>query len=125
MVHRVQRYTYRQHSRLREPLENDSEIEDTARSIAGWVWQHHIQGGMVDDYTPAPTEYRLTQGERGRRSGAARRDQTWERDLEIENAVMGGQSMRSVARAWGLSDYAVRHIMARCKERMTNMSGAM
>jgi len=49
----------------------------------------------------------------GRVSGAKRRADTLERDTAIVAAVQAGESMRAVGRAYGLSDFAVRHIVKR------------
>ena len=57
--------------------------------------------------------FSFIQAARGKRSGAARRERTAERDAAIVRAIQGGQSMRAVARAYGLSDFAVRHIVKR------------
>lgn len=49
----------------------------------------------------------------GRVSGAKRRAGTLERDAAIVAAVQAGESMRAVGRVYGLSDFAVRHIVKR------------
>ena len=50
---------------------------------------------------------------RGIRSGQARRKRTEARDLAIIQDVLKDRSIRSVAREHGLSDFAVRYIVAR------------
>ena len=44
---------------------------------------------------------------------AARRDRTAERDRAIIQAVQAGESMRAAGHQYGLSDFAVRHILKR------------
>ena len=51
--------------------------------------------------------------ERGIRSGKARRKRTQDRDQGIVQAVVSGQSMRSIAREYGLHHRAVEKIVAR------------
>ena len=53
------------------------------------------------------------QAARGRRSGLARRKATADRDRAICDAVMGGASIRAVARDHGLWEGSVRHIVNR------------
>lgn len=52
---------------------------------------------------------------RGRKSGVARRRRTAGRDAAIVQAVLTGQSMRSVARDYGLAEKSVRWVMKRFK----------
>ena len=51
--------------------------------------------------------------ERGSRSGLARRKRTKGRDQAIVQAVVSGQSMRSIAREYGLHHRAVEKIVGR------------
>ena len=57
--------------------------------------------------------FSFLQAARGRKSGAARRTKTADRDAAIVAAVQAGESMRAVGRVYGLSDFAVRHIIKR------------
>ena len=53
------------------------------------------------------------QAARGRKSGEARRGRTGERDAEIVEAVLQGESMRTLAGVHGLSHFAVQNIVRR------------
>ena len=53
------------------------------------------------------------QAVKGRRSGEARRRRTTERDAEIVARVEAGESMRSMAREFGLHHRAIQRIMER------------
>ena len=52
----------------------------------------------------------------GKMSGASRRKRTTGRDVGIIRAVLSGQSMRSVAREYGMDEKNVRHIVGRGAE---------
>ncbi len=56
---------------------------------------------------------KMARREAGLSSGRARRRATAQRDARIIQAIQAGQSMRSVARAHGLTRQAVRHILRR------------
>ena len=68
-----------------------------------------------DNLATGQTQRRFAfiQSSRGKRSGKARRLATAGRDAEIVAAVERGESMRAVARSYGLTEGAVRHIVAR------------
>ena len=53
------------------------------------------------------------QAARGKKSGAARRTKTADRDAAIIQAVQHGESIHGVAREYGLNRYAIRHILKR------------
>ena len=57
--------------------------------------------------------FEAIQRSRGKRSGEVRRRRTAGRDTAIVQAVLRGQSLRAVARIYGLRLYAVQHIVHR------------
>ena len=57
--------------------------------------------------------FSFIQAAKGRRSGEARRKRTTERDAEVVRRVFAGESMRSVAREFGLRLFTVQHIVSR------------
>ena len=81
-----------------------------ALAIAGSV--NRIQRKNLDS-GETQRRFAFIQSCRGKRSGAARRKGTAQRDAEIVAAVERGESMRAVGRAYGLTEGAVRHIVGR------------
>ena len=81
------------------------EVEGVARSIERYRkrWVAAGQFGRTSEL----------QAELGRRSGQARRKRTKARDREIVKAVLGGDSMRTVARWHDLTDMGVAYIVKR------------
>ena len=65
------------------------------------------------DSRPVSRIFSFIQAERGRKSGTRRRQRTAERDAEIVMRVEAGESMRSVAREFGLRLFTVQHIVSR------------
>ena len=103
----VRVYAQSRNLEFRRPLPVD-EVNKLALSVSTWVWS----GG-------GPTHHRTWTPEQRRRGGITwgrmRRHDNLERDRAIVRAVKVGRSMRQVARDFGLSDYAVRHIVKRAR----------
>ena len=95
---RVERIASQGNERFPVPLAA-GEVNRPAWSVASWTWA----GGGPMDHTPA------TQCRRGLKSGRVRRAATRERDRAIVEAVEAGQSMRSVAKAYGLGALLVNN----------------
>lgn len=57
--------------------------------------------------------FSFIQAGRGRKSGAARRERTADRDMAIVSAVQAGEAKKAVARLHGLSPKAIRKIVVR------------
>ena len=95
---RVERIASQSNERFPVPLAA-GEVNRPAWSVASWTWA----GGGPMDHTPA------TQRRRGLKSGRVRRAATRERDRAIVEAVEAGQSMRSVAKAYGLGALLVNN----------------
>ena len=104
---RVRVHALEQNRCFPEPLDA-SEVKATAYSISTWCWSGGGARWHFDHSSAA-------QRRRGLKSGKVRRARNAERDAAIVAAVEAGHSMRSVAREWGLSDYAVRHICSRVR----------
>ena len=105
-------FAHSQNARLPDP-QTDAEIDTLAHSIATWTWDG---GGPLDHST-------WSQRRRGIKSGKNRRKRTRERDLEIVREVMAGASMRAVGRSYGLSHFAIRHIVRREQAGKLDFSG--
>ena len=99
---RARRIALQMNARFPDPLP-EAEARKVSWSVASWTWSG---GGPMDHSIPA-------QRRRGIRSGLARRNATRNRDAAIVAAVLAGRPIRSVAREHGLSDFAVRYIVAR------------
>ena len=84
----------------------DHELADIARSIERYREAWERGGWHKPAWIAKQRRVALIGGEKRR---AARAD----RDRQIAEAVMAGMSLRAVARAHGLSDFAVRHIVRR------------
>ena len=82
-----------------EPLD-ESEVKQTAYSISTWCWSGGGARWHFDHSSAA-------QRRRGIKSGKVRRARNAERDAAIVAAVEAGQSMRAVAREYGLYHRAV------------------
>ena len=94
-----------QNRRFPEPLD-ESEVKQTAYSISTWCWSGGGARWHFDHSSAA-------QRRRGVKSGKVRRARNAERDRAIVSAVKAGQSMRAVARQYGLAVGAVHHIYSR------------
>lgn len=93
--------------RFDHPLD-EAEVAGIARSVERYRTRWIAEGRF---YTP---EERTAWGQAGGiKGGVARRKAEKERDDAIVAAVLGGQSMRSVAKAHGLALSTVQHIMRR------------
>ena len=113
-VMKVDRYGLEHNQRFRRPLPDQRVLCQVTRSVATWVWDG---GGPIDHSPPV-------QRRRAQKLGRMRRSKTAERDRAIVEAVRGGQSMRSVERAYGLSHGMARHILSRPQEP-PNPQGAL
>lgn len=91
------------------PLDQ-AEVAGIARSVERYRRRWIAQGRFVDI---SPEAVSARQSRRARIGMVKRRAATAERDAAILEAVLEGQSMRSVAAAHGLNEKAVRHIVAR------------
>ena len=94
-----------QNRRFPEPLD-ESEVKQTAYSISTWCWSGGGARWHFDHSSAA-------QRRRGVKSGKVRRARNAERDRTIVAAVKAGQSMRAVAREYGLYLRSVQNIMGR------------
>jgi hypothetical protein len=70
-----------------------SEVKGIARSVGKWTWKSF-----------SPAEFRDIQAARGRRVGAAKRNQLLE---EVHRLAAQGESNRAIARAVGVNDKTV------------------
>jgi len=104
---RVRVHALEQNRRFPEPLD-EPEVKQTAYSISTWCWSGGGAKWHFDHSSAA-------QRRRGVKSGKVRRARNAERDAAIVAAVRAGQSMRAVAKEWGLSDYAVRYVCSRVR----------
>ena len=77
-----------------------------AKSVVGYCRRNLASGDTQQNFS-------FMQAERGRKSGTKRRERTAERDAEIVACVEAGESMRSLARRFGLDESTVRHIARR------------
>ena len=97
---------------LKFPL-GTSEVAGIARSVESyrrkWIQQGQFWGSGKSSYDHSSE----AQAKRGKRSGQVRRKRTKERDRAIIRAVTAGQSMRSVAREYGLHHRTVEKIVRR------------
>lgn len=95
-----------------DPLD-PPEVGGIARSVERyrrrWINQGRFWGPGNSSYDHSSE----AQAKRGKRSGVARRKRTAGRDQAIVQAVTAGQSMRSVAREYGVDHKAVTHIVDR------------
>ena len=94
-----------QNRRFPEPL-GESEVKQTAYSISTWCWSGGGARWHFDHSSAA-------QRRRGIKSGKVRRARNAERDAAIVAAVEAGQSMRAVARGWGVHHKTVLHVVNR------------
>ena len=78
-----------------------------AKSVARYC-RRNLNSGQTQ------RQFAFIQARRARKLGAIRRGRNAERDAAIVARVEAGESMRSVARAFGLDDRTVRHIIGRC-----------
>ena len=108
---RVRAYALEQNRRFPEPLD-EREVVHTAYSISTWCWSG---GGAKSHYPRYFRHDSRNQSKRGIKSGKVRRARNAERDSAIVVAVESGQSMRAVAREWGINEKMVRHVMARVR----------
>ena len=102
---RVQVHALEQNRRFPEPLD-ESEVKQTAYSISTWCWSGGGSRWHFDHSSAA-------QRRRGVKSGKVRRARNAERDRTIVAAVQDGQSMRAVAKEYGLTHRAVRLVLNR------------
>lgn len=102
---RVRVHALEQNRRFPEPLA-ESEVKQTAYSISTWCWSGGGARWHFDHSSAA-------QRRRGVKSGKVRRARNAERDAAIVAAVEAGQSMRAVAREYGLTHQAVMKIVGR------------
>ena len=90
-----------------------SEVAGIARSVERyrrkWISQGRFWGPGKSSYDHSSE----AQAKRGKKSGQARRQRTEGRDQIIVQAVTSGQSMRAVARAYGVDEKSIRKIMDR------------
>lgn len=112
---RVQAYALEQNRRFPEPLDR-REVIQTAYSISTWCWSG---GGARWHFDHSSTAQRR----RGVKSGKVRRARNAERDAAIVAAVETGQSMRAVARACGVDEKMVRHVMRRVRNEPNQWFG--
>ena len=82
------------------------EVHDIVKSVCR-ISRKNLASGQTQQ------NFSFIQAAKGRRSGEARRKRTAERDAEIVGCVLAGESMRSVARAFGLYLRAVQHVVNR------------
>ena len=110
---RVQVHALEQNRRFPEPLDA-REVIQTAYSISTWCWSG---GGSRWHYPKHWRHDSENQSKRGVKgglaSGKSRRARNAERDATIVAAVRSGQSMRAVAREWGVYHRTVQNIMGR------------
>ena len=85
------------------PGDGKREVERIGLSVAGWTWSG---GGPVDHSPPA-------QRRRGIKSGRGRRLNTKDRDAAMVAYYVAGNSLRACAEQFGMSYFAVRHVIAR------------
>ena len=102
---RVRVHALEQNRRFPEPLD-ESEVKQTAYSISTWCWSGGGARWHFDHSSSA-------QRRRGVKSGKVRRARNAERNVSIVAAVKSGQSLRAVAREWGLSAEGVRYVVSR------------
>ena len=102
---RVRVYALEQNRRFPDPLD-ESEIKQTAYSISTWCWSG---GGARWHFDHSSTAQRR----RALKLGRIRRARNATRDAAIVAAVEAGQSMRAVAREYGLTARVVHHIVHR------------
>ena len=100
---RVHAFTRSQNDRFPDPLPVE-ECRSVAYSVGCWTWSRNARGY---DHSPE------VQAERGKRSGMVRRRINAARDAAICAAAEGGRSFRQIAAEHGLSNVAVRKIIAR------------
>ena len=102
---RVRIHALEQNRRFPEPLEQKA-VKQTAYSISTWCWSGGGARWHFDHSSAA-------QARRGLKLGRMRRARNAERDAAIVAAVEAGQSMRAVAREWGVYHRTVQNIMRR------------
>ena len=83
-----------------------NECQWIAKSVVRYCRRNLASGDTQQNFS-------FIQAERGRKSGAKRRERMAERDAEIVARAEAGESIRSVSRAIGLDDSTVRHILRR------------
>ena len=89
-----------------QPPLDDNEVLWIAKSVCK-ISRKNLASGQTQQ------NFSFIQAAKGRRSGKARRKRTVERDAEIVGCVLAGESMRSVAREFGLALSTVHNIVAR------------
>ena len=85
----------------------ESEVQGIAKSVIK-ISRRNLASGQTQQ------NFAFIQAARGRKSGEVRRRRTAERDAEIVRRVLAGESMRAVARAFGLWESAVRYVVRGC-----------
>ena len=85
---------------------DDNEVLWIAKSVCK-ISRKNLASGQTQQ------NFSFIQAAKGRRSGKARRKRTAERDAEIVGCVLAGESIRSVAREFGLALSTVHNIVAR------------
>ena len=89
-----------------QPPLDDNEVLWIAKSVCK-ISRKNLASGQTQQ------NFSFIQAAKGKRSGEARRKRTAERDAEIVGRVFAGESMRSMAREFGLWERAVRRIVQR------------
>ena len=108
-------FLVRENTQLPYPL-GDVELRGIARSVE----RYRKRWGANGWHQPAFLERQAHRGRRGgKASGKARRERHQARDADILQAIGDGMSMRAVARQFGLSEGAVRHIAKRADRCVT------
>ena len=82
------------------------EVEGIIKSVRGYQERNLASGQQQQTFS-------FIQAARGKKSGQARRTKTAERDAAIIQAVQAGESMRTVASRYGITQPAVSHIVKR------------
>ena len=82
------------------------EVHDIVKSVCK-ISRKNLASGQTQQ------NFSFIQAAKGRRSGEGRRKRTAERDAEIVGRVLTGESMRSVAREFGLTHPSVIKILRR------------
>ena len=111
---RVLVFALKQNRRFPEPL-HESEVKQTAYSISTWCWSGGGARWHFDHSSAA-------QRRRGLKLGRMRSARNAERDAAIVAAVRAGQSMRSVARQYGLSAMTVSKIVGRVNTKPNQLA---
>ena len=102
----------RQERQVAPPLDVQlyaGEVHDIVKSVCK-ISRKNLASGQTQQ------NFGFIQSSRGKQSGVARRKRTAGRDIGIVRAVLGGQSMRSVAREFGVSLTTVHRVFREPKQ---------